>query len=156
MKLCTKCKSEGPFFIDNATKDGLSVWCKTCKTAAKEAWRKLHPELVKEQSRRTKENQKKHPDFKKRQAKSLRKYRLKKRYRLTPEEWEIKFQNQGRCCDICKTTEPGPKGWSTDHDHELEQTRSILCTFCNPALGLFKDSPELLRRAARYIEYWKH
>lgn len=44
-----------------------------------------------------------------------------------------------------------------DHDHdfsELAPVRGVLCSSCNTAIGTFKDSPELLRRAVSYLEAW--
>lgn len=39
-----------------------------------------------------------------------------------------------------------------DHDHDTGKIRKLLCHNCNRALGLMKDSPELLRKAAEYVE----
>ena len=39
-----------------------------------------------------------------------------------------------------------------DHDHKTGYVRGGLCTACNFGLGHFKDSPELLRLAALYLE----
>lgn len=44
---------------------------------------------------------------------------------------------------------------AVDHDHETGRVRKLLCHNCNRALGLMKDDPELLRRAATYIEKHK-
>jgi hypothetical protein len=47
---------------------------------------------------------------------------------------------------------------SADHCHKIqEQTgetvvRGLLCGQCNAGLGRFKDSPEILRKAAQYLE----
>lgn len=49
-----------------------------------------------------------------------------------------------------------------DHDHSIcegrdpcdECARGFLCIYCNPGLGMFKDDPELLRKAADYLEKW--
>jgi len=67
--------------------------------------------------------------------------------------------DQGGCA-ICHRPEPGAKGWVVDHDHACcagevscpECRRGILCQWCNNALGYAKDSPEILRAAADYIE----
>jgi hypothetical protein len=55
-------------------------------------------------------------------------------------------------CEICGDT-PGGNGkrLHADHDHLTSVFRGWLCHRCNMALGLFKDSSDLLVRAARYL-----
>ena len=38
-----------------------------------------------------------------------------------------------------------------DHDHKTGIHRGLICIFCNLGLGLFKDSPSLLNKAALYL-----
>ena len=57
----------------------------------------------------------------------------------------------GRCA-VCAATEPGPKGWAVDHDHNTGRLRGIICYRCNLAIGLFNDDPARLRAAAAYLE----
>jgi hypothetical protein len=58
---------------------------------------------------------------------------------------------QGRCA-ICQTTVPGKPGWCLDHHHESGANRGVLCPRCNTGLGFLRDDPEVLRRAATYLE----
>ncbi|MFG2619770.1 endonuclease VII domain-containing protein [Streptomyces sp. NPDC048507] len=49
---------------------------------------------------------------------------------------------------ICRT---GPAE-HVDHDHQTGKVRGVLCFSCNAALGQFKDRPDVIRRAAAYVE----
>jgi hypothetical protein len=42
--------------------------------------------------------------------------------------------------------------YAIDHCHATGRIRGILCRLCNTGLGMFRDSPQFLRSAARYIE----
>lgn len=51
-------------------------------------------------------------------------------------------------CSICRREVP----LVLDHDHKRSKYRGALCGSCNKGLGHFRDSPELLREAAGYLE----
>jgi hypothetical protein len=65
---------------------------------------------------------------------------------------------QGGCCAICQRSISLAKAVE-DHDHGhrgkahrcAECIRGVLCYRCNTGLGQFRDSPELLEAAARYL-----
>ena len=44
---------------------------------------------------------------------------------------------------------------AVDHDHDTEKVRALLCSFCNNGLGCFKDDPELLKGAIKYLNKHK-
>lgn len=86
--------------------------------------------------------------------KSDRKYDLKKYYGMTVEEWDIMFDEQGKCCAVCKSPEPlGHGHWHTDHDHNTGVVRGILCGPCNTTIGFAKENVDRLRSLADYLEY---
>jgi hypothetical protein len=58
------------------------------------------------------------------------------------------------CCAICRSAIEVETA-CIDHDHVTGQVRSLLCRLCNAGLGIYKESPELLRAAATYLESWK-
>lgn len=106
--------------------------CKRCSTAKTKAWAAEHPSEW-ERSRR----------------KSL----LKKKYGLTLEDYDDILEEQGNVCAICGDPPDDPRGFRAhiDHDHKTGRVRGILCTRCNHGLGNFKDSPEILRAAVKYL-----
>lgn len=68
-----------------------------------------------------------------------------KRYNLTTEQITALKQTG---CEMCGSKD----NLHVDHNHETNEVRGILCTNCNRGLGHFKDSPDLLRKAAAYLE----
>lgn len=55
-------------------------------------------------------------------------------------------------CNICgiRDSEAGPQH-AYDHCHDSEEHRGWLCRACNTGLGMFKDDPVLLCKAAKYL-----
>lgn len=75
-------------------------------------------------------------------------------YGITYHQYKDLLRSQHGSCAICQTDlgTLAPKSVHIDHDHVTDDVRGILCSRCNQALGLFKDSPQIMRRAAAYIE----
>lgn len=46
----------------------------------------------------------------------------------------------------------GKTRFNVDHDHTTGAVRGLLCSKCNMAIGMLKDSPSLLRKAADYLD----
>ena len=83
--------------------------------------------------------------------------RMARVYGVTREQYDAMVLAQGGRCAICRVDEPG-KGssgktalWCIDHDHTTNAVRGLLCRHCNTAVGLFKDNPEVMERAAEYV-----
>jgi len=64
---------------------------------------------------------------------------------------EDMLRSQGGLCLICGVLLT-VVNLHTDHDHATGVVRGLLCINCNQGLGQFKDSPELLMRAATYLK----
>ena len=67
----------------------------------------------------------------------------------TPGQYLALFQQQGGRCAICGKS--STRQLHADHCHTTKVVRGLLCGSCNTALGLFGDSPEVLRAAVRYL-----
>jgi hypothetical protein len=90
------------------------------------------------------------------EAEVARMWKLQKNYGITIEQYDAMLEAQGGVCAICKRPPKGgntsSKNLNVDHDHKTGERRGLLCNDCNPALGKFQDSPQLLRAAAAYLE----
>jgi hypothetical protein len=53
-------------------------------------------------------------------------------------------------CELCGRL-PDKTALHMDHDHKTGKFRGWLCGWCNRALGLLRDDPILLRKAADYV-----
>ena len=82
----------------------------------------------------------------------------KRNYGITDADLTKKKAEQDNKCFLC-----GSEGFLigknnhseklvVDHCHETGRVRKLLCQNCNRGLGLFQDNPELLRKAAEYVE----
>ena len=60
------------------------------------------------------------------------------------------MSDQGGKCWICQG-DNGLKALCIDHDHKTNNVRGLLCNLCNRAIGLLRDDPELIDKAAEYI-----
>lgn len=80
-----------------------------------------------------------------------RAHSLKYKYGITEQEYDVMLTAQKGVCCVCSTP-PTTKPLHVDHDHNTGRVRGLLCTNCNTGLGQFKDNPELLYKAADYLE----
>jgi len=86
-----------------------------------------------------------------------RKCHLKRRYNITPQEYETKLASQDYKCAVCgKDASDNKRGGKldplhVDHCHKSGNLRDLLCYSCNSGLGQFKDSIETLQKAIDYL-----
>jgi len=70
------------------------------------------------------------------------------------QDYEDMFVRQGGVCALCYEPCETGKRLAVDHDHTTGRIRSLLCSGCNTGLGKFRESQELLRNAADYLDAW--
>lgn len=92
-----------------------------------------------------------------------RQWAMQKKYKIDLIDFEclwIVFKGKCGICD-CDLKMPLPKRGQPldvvviDHDHSTGNIRGLLCNGCNKALGLFKESKEILIKAKEYLTYEK-
>lgn len=134
-KLCRRCgdlKPADDFNKDKAKPDGLAAYCREC-------WKEL---------KRTKYR---YPD-------KTHLYYVRYRYKVTPEEYDRLFKEQGGRCAICKrmaeNTNGKGKRLHVDHCHDSKRIRALLCSSCNAVIGYARDDPKVLESAIRYLRRW--
>ncbi len=76
---------------------------------------------------------------------------LKSNYGITIEEYTTLVAQQDNKCAICGN-EQANKALFVDHDHKSGKIRGLLCSNCNFALGLLKDSYILCLKMSEYLK----
>jgi Recombination endonuclease VII len=71
------------------------------------------------------------------------------RWNIGPTQFKKQLEEQQGRCAVC--AELLTDGWVVDHDHMTLQVRGLLHARCNQMLGLAKDDPARLERAAEYL-----
>lgn len=87
---------------------------------------------------------------------ALIKERARAKFKNGYQELRIKTDvkqalREGKSCDICGE-KPEVQVLYIDHKQGSTTPRGVLCNRCNSGLGMFKESPSLLRVAAEYLE----
>lgn len=177
MKQCSLCKETkriSEFSRHSGMKDGHQVWCKSCLGPRNKKWARDNSERKRELSRvwraknidrvrelgrvryvanRDKINATKRAWYAKSRAvvREINRRRNLRRYGLTESDYKRILAKQNGGCAICSAG-PKKRRLSVDHCHNSETVRGLLCDGCNFGIGLFNDSPDRLRAAAKYLE----
>lgn len=139
MKQCNRCgrvKDISGYYKNKASKDGYSNVCIECTSALakqKRAAKKAYLNALSADARKD--------------------ANLRRHYGITLAAYENMLAAQGDKCAICgRSPDEFKRAFAVDHDHKTGIVRGILCPDCNRGLGGFHDNPELLRRAADFLE----
>lgn len=83
---------------------------------------------------------------------SDRRNRVRERVRKLGLPYEVVdiVMSMDQVCGICGAAPTG-KDLHIDHNHATMEFRGLLCASCNVGIGHFREDPELLEKAKRYI-----
>jgi hypothetical protein len=149
LKMCTRCGKVKPlkeFYKRWTSRKNRHEQCAACKTELRHEQEALRGEKYSTEWKR-----------KNRVAyfRGQDKYYAKKRG-LTWEQYMLAVKEQDGLCAICgkpNTMKGKDRRLTIDHDHKTEQFRGLICQPCNFGLGGFRDNPESLLAAVRYLGY---
>jgi hypothetical protein len=85
--------------------------------------------------------------------KNKRETSLKNKYDITLDDYEKMLQEQSGSCAICfvKAENQRNKILVVDHNHLTDEVRGLLCSNCNTAIGLLRESQEIIENALKYL-----
>lgn len=162
---CYKVKPLGDFHRYQRSPDGRQNYCKVCTTEISRTKRDspiTRPEYLAQRRQHYQDNRERLRaeaaqrlrEFPEAQALASRKSRLKKTWGLTLGQYDEMVDAQMGRCHLCHRP-PTRNNLAVDHDHVTGRVRMLLCDPCNLGIGSLRDDPELLRRAADYIERFR-
>jgi hypothetical protein len=119
--------------------------------------RELNPEAYAASKKRSVATRRERDGLDPLHSESVRRRNLKNDYGIPPEDYDQILVEQNGVCAICREKEVRTINGkvirlSVDRDHKTNVIRGLLCTDCNRALELMKDSSIQLRMAAEYLE----
>lgn len=82
---------------------------------------------------------------------------LRDSFGLSLNEYEKMHDEQKGKCAICENPERHMrngkvKALAVDHNHKTGAIRGLLCSDCNTGIGKLRDDPEIIRKAAKYLD----
>jgi hypothetical protein len=151
-KRCPVCAQEKPvtdYYRQARAGDGLAYSCKQCEAIRKHAYYLTHREA---DAQRRRAWHLAHPE---RVREYRRRHELRRRYGITPEEYDRLLSEQRGLCALCGRAgnpDVALHPLDVDHDHTTGHVRGLLCTTCNTGLGMLGDTPEAIQRALAYVQ----
>lgn len=134
-KICTSCKIEKPvkeFTNAKRFKDGLDIYCKACKKLKAKSYRPKRKNKIPSK------------EFAWRKAGIVNSDGSS----FTWSDYIKLLSIAENKCQLCGFLNSNGDLLCVDHDHETGLVRFLLCHPCNRGLGLFKDNPAMLQKAA--------
>lgn len=79
---------------------------------------------------------------------------LRRKFRLTLEQYNALLDRQGGKCMICSKTEW--RALAVDHCHKTDRLRGLLCSVCNKNLGIYEANKEAFAAYLTLTDSVKH
>jgi hypothetical protein len=116
-------------------------------------WRENNVDKIKQFPSHSKENRSKvYKKYHMNNKENTRRYKIKKKYDITLEQYNEMVDAQQGKCKICGTHQDELKKLLViDHNHDTNIVRGLLCDKCNRGLGHFNDDVNLLSQAIEYL-----
>lgn len=149
-RTCLKCGVFKPWSEFHNRKDGTKKFsrCKDCVNEAKVArtLRWYHKNRPSEKARMRRSYREKLAYHKE--------YHRRKTYGIDNATYQAILEEQDFKCALCEAAFDlaNPRTINVDHCHKTGVVRGFLCRACNQALGFFHDDPNIIRKAAEYVE----
>jgi hypothetical protein len=129
---------------------------RTVRLAGQKRWRKANPEKKKASDKayaQTGKYSAYQKAYRQRNKAALRAKTIAKKFKIPVELYLSMIESHKGRCAICNGKPSKKKFLCVDHNHRTKKVRGLLCSQCNLALGLLRDSEALLKAALRYLNY---
>ena len=158
-KRCKSCGAEKPlegFYRNPLGRQGRRPEWKECTNARRKVWyvrnrereiarvgkwQRENPDKLATQRRKTADAR----------ARKYRQWHLQKQFGLSLDDYALLLSQQGGRCATCRAVPADGTSLHVDHDHETGRVRGLLCMRCNNALGLMRESADVLNGAIEYL-----
>jgi hypothetical protein len=143
-KICNECKQKkylNLFNKETDSPDGRQKKCKSCQSEIAILYRET--EIGKRNL-----------------ARGKRYHNLRSHYGLTSTDYDAMHAAQNGLCKICGKPETASRlgtrrRLAVDHCHATGKVRFLLCAACNRGLACFRDDPNALEAAAKYLREFR-
>jgi len=161
VKRCRDCGEVklSDFYASKGGRDGYRPECKACNLAARKAKYAENPapyiaRVKKWQQENSERLNAYRREYRQRPERKLadRDGHLRRKYGIGVDDYEAMLTEQGGTCAICQEPSLTSASLHVDHDHATGVVRGLLCVSCNNALGAFRESQSIFRRAADYLD----
>ncbi|MCU1375875.1 MAG: hypothetical protein JWO68_3161 [Actinomycetia bacterium] len=157
-KHCGELKPLVDFYADAGAKDGRRPECKMCTAARRKRWYEANRsrEIARVKAWQDANSERHLANQRARRARPEVKAKdraghLRRKFGITPEEYDAMLAAQGGGCAICKKSPRDDISLHVDHDHVTGRVRALCCFDCNAGLGKFGEDIARLRAAISYL-----